>query len=49
MHTRKSGVAIENSVEDEQTILVTYADADLAGDESTRRSTSGYGVVLHGG
>jgi hypothetical protein len=49
VHARKSSVAIANPAEDVQTVMVTYADADLAGDESTRRSTSGYGVVLHGG
>jgi hypothetical protein len=49
VHTRKGEVAVANSVGDVQTLMVTYADADLAGDDTTRRSTSGYGVVLHGG
>jgi hypothetical protein len=34
---------------DGNSIMVAYADADLAGDISTRRSTSGYVVKLNGG
>ena len=49
MKALKSNTAIANSVGDVQTIFGTYADADLAGDETTRRSTSGYCIVMHGG
>jgi hypothetical protein len=49
VHTRKSSTAVANTVGETQTIFGTYADADLAGDETTRRSTSGYCVVMHGG
>lgn len=49
VHTLKSSTAVANTVGDVQTIFGTYADADLAGDETTQRSTSGYCIVMHGG
>ena len=32
-----------------QTLLSAYADADLAGDFDTSKSTTGYALILHGG
>ena len=29
--------------------LITYADADLAGDINTRKSTTGYAILMSGG
>ena len=48
MHSRKNEIAVEDAMKDSH-LMGTYADADLAGDEGTRKSTSGYAVMLHGG
>lgn len=47
VHTRKSDVAQADQYEDDQ-LLRSYCDADLAGDTETRRSTSGFCVILYG-
>ena len=44
-HTRKSDLAINDSSQ----VLRAYADADLAGCPDTRRSTSGFAIMLSGG
>jgi hypothetical protein len=48
VHAKKNKTATEDTFGDSR-IVVAYADADLAGDEGTRKSTSGYAFVLHGG
>jgi hypothetical protein len=48
MHSRKNEIAVDDVMKDSH-LMGTYADADLAGDEGTRKSTSGYAVMLHGG
>ena len=48
VHTRKSSVAVDDASGD-STIMGTYADADLAGDIGTRKSTTGFCMVLNGG
>jgi hypothetical protein len=48
MHARKSSLAVEDSLRD-STNVIAYADADLAGDEDTRKSTTGFALMLHGG
>jgi hypothetical protein len=48
LHSRKNEIAVEDTKGDSR-LMGTYADADLAGDVGTRKSTSGYAVVLHGG
>jgi hypothetical protein len=48
VHSRKNAVAIEDPTGDSQ-LMGTYADADLAGDVGTRKSTSGYCIVMNGG
>jgi len=48
VHTRKSSTAIDDPTTDSY-LVGTYADADLAGDEGTRKSTNGHAMVLHGG
>jgi hypothetical protein len=48
LHSRKNEVAVDDTKGDSR-LMGTYADADLAGDVGTRKSTSGYAVVLHGG
>ena len=48
VHSVKNKPAIDDTTGDSQ-IVGTYADADLAGDISTRKSTSGYCMVLNGG
>ena len=48
MHSRKSEIASDDTNSDSR-IMRTYCDADLAGDEGTRKSTSGYGMVMNGG
>lgn len=47
VHTRKNEGALDNFYGDDQ-LLRSYCDADLAGDVETRRSTSGFCVVLFG-
>jgi hypothetical protein len=49
MHARKNQVAVEDSFKDNGPTIGTYCDADLAGDEDTRKSTSGLAIVMHGG
>ena len=46
--TRKSQIAVDD-VKGDSFLVGTYADADLAGDVGTRKSTNGHGMVLHGG
>ena len=46
-HARTNNFAREGDAQD--STFITYADADLANDLSTRRSVSGYCIVLHGG
>ena len=48
VHAAKNKVAIDDKTGDSQ-IVGTYADADLAGDVFTRKSTSGYCMILNGG
>ena len=48
LHSRKSKVAIEDTTGD-SSIMGSYADADLAGDIGTRKSTTGFCMVLNGG
>ena len=48
VHSRKNKTAIDDPTGDSQ-IMGTYADADLAGDVGTRKSTSGYCIVMNGG
>ena len=48
VHSRKNAAAIEDPTGDSQ-LMGTYADADLAGDVGTRKSTSGYCIVMNGG
>ena len=48
LHSRKNEIAVDDTKEDSR-LMGTYADADLAGDVGTRKSTSGYAVVLNGG
>jgi hypothetical protein len=48
VHTRKSQTAVDDTSSDSR-LIATYADADLAGDVGTRKSTSGYAIVLNGG
>ena len=48
VHTRKSQTAVDDTSGDSR-LIATYADADLAGDVGTRKSTSGYAIVLNGG
>ena len=47
-HARKNKIAVDDSFGD-NTLIGTYCDADLAGDEDTRKSTSGLVIVMHGG
>jgi hypothetical protein len=49
VHSHQSSTEVANSVGDIKTIFGTYADADLAGDKTTRRSTSGYCIVIYEG
>jgi hypothetical protein len=49
IHTRKTSAAVDNADGDVEILFKAYADADLAGDESTRKSTSGYCMMYHGG
>jgi len=48
LHSRKSSLAVEDSLRDSRNVIA-YADADLAGDEDTRKSTTGFALLLHGG
>jgi len=48
MHVRKNRTAVEDESGDSR-IVVSYADADLAGDVDTRKSTTGFGALLCGG
>lgn len=48
VHAAKNKTAVDDVTGDSQ-IVGAYADADLAGDVSTRKSTSGYCMVLNGG
>jgi len=48
VHTRKSSIAVDDASGD-SSIMGTYADADLAGDIGTRKSTTGFCMVLNGG
>ena len=47
-HARKNKIAVDDPFGD-NTLIGTYCDADLAGDEDTRKSTSGLVIVMHGG
>ena len=46
--TGKNRTCSEQDLEDSR-LMYAYADADLAGDDYTRKSTSGFACVLHGG
>jgi hypothetical protein len=48
LHSRKSSTATDDVTGDSR-IMGTYCDADLAGDEGTRKSTTGYCMLLSGG
>ena len=48
LHSRKSSLAVEDSLRDSRNVIAN-ADADLAGDENTRKSTTGFALLLHGG
>jgi hypothetical protein len=48
VHARKSSLAVEDALRDSRSVIV-YADADLAGDENTRKSTAGFALLLYGG
>ena len=48
VHTRKSSLAVEDALRDSRSVIA-YADADLAGDEDTRKSTTGFALLLYGG
>ena len=48
MHSRKSEMARED-VQGDSHLLGSYCDADYAGDVGTRKSTSGYGMLMSGG
>ena len=48
VHCTKSNKAVEGSVGFEER-LSTYVDADLAGDNDTMKSTTGFGVMMFGG
>ena len=49
-HCRKSHFTANNErIDTEPDLLRSYADADLAGDVDTRRSTSGYAILMSGG
>ena len=48
IHSRKSDAAADDANGDSR-IMGTYCDADLAGDDGTRKSTTGYCMVLNGG
>ena len=48
VHSTKNKVAVDDKTNDSH-IVGTYADADLAGDIFTRKSTSGYCMILNGG
>jgi transposase InsO family protein len=48
VHSRKTSVATDDATGDSR-IMGTYCDADLAGDEGTRRSTTGFCMLLSGG
>ena len=48
VHSRKNATAVEDPTGDSQ-LMGTYADADLAGDVGTRKSTSGYCIFMNGG
>ena len=47
-HARKNKIAVDDPFDD-NTLIGTYCDADLAGDEDTRKSTSGLVIMMHGG
>jgi len=52
VHTRKSQFTLDNDNPDDVSsppLLRAYADADLAGDLDTRRSTNGNAIMLAGG
>lgn len=48
IHARKAAVATDDVTGDSR-LMGTYCDADLAGDEGTRKSTTGYCMLLSGG
>jgi len=48
VHTRKSGTAVDDPKQDSH-LMGTYADADFAGGEGTRKSSNGHCVLLYGG
>ena len=48
LHARKTSLAVEDPLQDSKSVIA-YADADLAGDEDTRKSTTGFALLLHGG
>ena len=48
MHTRKSSLAVDDNFIDSRCVIA-YADADLAGDEDIRKSTTGLTLLLHEG
>lgn len=47
-NARKSSTAIDDAMGDSR-IMSTYCDADLAGDEGTRKSTSSFCMGINGG
>jgi len=49
VHARKHEVAFEDLFKDNDSTIGTYCDADLAGDEDTRKSMSGLAIAMHGG
>ena len=48
VHACKTSVATDDVMGDSR-IMGTYCDADLAGDEGTRKSTTGFCMLLNGG
>jgi hypothetical protein len=48
IHARKSSTAVDDVMGDSR-IMGTYCDADLGGDEGTRKSTTGYCMGINGG
>jgi hypothetical protein len=48
IHARKNSTATDDVMGDSR-VMGTYCDADLAGDEGTRKSTTGYCMGINGG
>ena len=42
-------MAYSNKLEPTKPLAFTYVDADLGGDEDTKRSTTGFAILLYGG